>query len=58
MPSLRSPRQTKKAVGHPPRNRPSCLFMAAVAGEVIKGFHVAHEACRILRETSDTHFHS
>jgi glycosyltransferase involved in cell wall biosynthesis len=27
------------------------LFMAAVAGEVIKGFHVAHEACRILRET-------
>ena len=25
--------------------------MAAVAGEVIKGFHVAHEACRILRET-------
>jgi len=27
------------------------LFMAAVAGEVIKGFHVAHEACGILRET-------
>ena len=27
------------------------LFMAAVAGEVIKGFHVAHEACQILRET-------
>ena len=27
--------------------------MAAVAGEVIKGFHVAHEACRILRETRD-----
>jgi glycosyltransferase involved in cell wall biosynthesis len=27
------------------------LFMAAVAGEAIKGFHVAHEACRILRET-------
>ena len=27
------------------------LFTAAVAGEVIKGFHVAHEACRILRET-------
>ena len=24
------------------------LFTAAVAGEVIKGFHVAHEACRIL----------
>ena len=32
-------------------NRPTTLFMAAVAGEVIKGFHVAHEACRILRET-------
>jgi glycosyltransferase involved in cell wall biosynthesis len=27
------------------------LFMAAVAGEVIKGFRVAHEACRILSET-------
>ena len=26
------------------------LFMAAVAGEVIKGFHVAHEACRLLRQ--------
>jgi glycosyltransferase involved in cell wall biosynthesis len=25
--------------------------MAAVAGETIKGFHVAQEACRILRET-------
>ncbi len=32
-------------------NRPAMLFMAAVAGEVIKGFHVAHEACRVLRET-------
>ena len=27
------------------------LFMAAVAGEFIKGFQVAHEACGILRET-------
>ena len=27
------------------------LFIAAVAGETIKGFHIAHEACRILRET-------
>jgi len=27
------------------------LFMAAVAGEFIKGYHVAHEACRILRKT-------
>jgi glycosyltransferase involved in cell wall biosynthesis len=26
------------------------LFMAAVAGEFIKGFHVAHEACRLLRQ--------
>ncbi|MHB1561330.1 MAG: glycosyltransferase [Isosphaeraceae bacterium] len=26
------------------------LFMAAVAGETIKGFHVAHEACRLLRQ--------
>jgi len=25
--------------------------MAAVAGETIKGFHVAHEACRLLRQT-------
>ena len=27
------------------------LFMAAVAGESIKGYHVAHEACRLLRQT-------
>jgi len=27
------------------------LFMAAVAGEFIKGYHVAHEACRILRQS-------
>ena len=32
-------------------NGTTTLFMAAVAGEVFKGFHVAHEACRILRET-------
>ena len=25
--------------------------MAAVAGETIKGYHVAHEACRLLRQT-------
>ncbi len=31
--------------------RPTTLFMAAVAGETIKGYHVAHEACRILRHT-------
>ena len=34
-----------------PGNGPLRLFMAAVAGEFIKGFHVAHEACRILRQT-------
>ncbi len=27
------------------------LFMAAVVGEFIKGYHVAHEACRLLRQT-------
>jgi len=27
------------------------LFVAAVAGETIKGFHIAHEACRLLRQT-------
>ena len=31
--------------------RTTTLFMAAVAGETIKGYDVAHEACRILRET-------
>ncbi len=39
-----------------PRERPAdkpvvSLFMAAVAGEFIKGFHVAHEACRLLSQT-------
>jgi glycosyltransferase involved in cell wall biosynthesis len=34
-----------------PPDGPTRLFMAAVAGEAIKGFHVAHEACRILRQT-------
>ena len=34
--------------------RAARLFMAAVVGETIKGFHIAHEACRILRlERSD-----
>ncbi len=27
------------------------LFMAAVAGELMKDFHVAHEACLLLRQT-------
>ncbi|HZW32276.1 MAG TPA: glycosyltransferase family 4 protein [Isosphaeraceae bacterium] len=27
------------------------LFMAAVQGETIKGFHVAHAACRLLRQS-------
>jgi glycosyltransferase involved in cell wall biosynthesis len=31
--------------------RATALFMAAVAGETIKGYHVAHEACRMLRQT-------
>ena len=44
----REPRPPGEDVGS---NRRTTLFMAAVAGEVIKGFHVAHEACRILRET-------
>jgi glycosyltransferase involved in cell wall biosynthesis len=30
--------------------RPIRLFMAAVAGEFIKGYHIAHEACRLLRQ--------
>jgi glycosyltransferase involved in cell wall biosynthesis len=34
-----------------PPGQPAALFMAAVAGEAIKGFHVAHEACRLLRQT-------
>ena len=34
-----------------PETAPAKLFMAAVAGETIKGYHVAHEACRILRQT-------
>jgi glycosyltransferase involved in cell wall biosynthesis len=37
------------------RSSPACpaatLFMAAVAGEFIKGYHVAHEACRLLRQS-------
>jgi len=40
-------------VGRPAPNgkRPASLIMAAVAGEFIKGFHIAHEACRLLRQT-------
>ena len=34
-----------------PPGQKMVLFMAAVAGETIKGFHVAHEACRLLRQT-------
>jgi glycosyltransferase involved in cell wall biosynthesis len=34
-----------------PRSQRATLFMAAVAGETIKGYDVAHEACRILSET-------
>ena len=39
------------AHGQDARATLTTLFMAAVAGETIKGYHVAHEACRILRET-------
>jgi glycosyltransferase involved in cell wall biosynthesis len=45
------PGHPKDARSKPPEEARSTLFMAAVAGETIKGFHVAHEACRILRET-------
>jgi glycosyltransferase involved in cell wall biosynthesis len=34
-----------------PPGQVATLFMAAVAGEYIKGFHIAHEACRLLRQT-------
>ncbi len=34
-----------------PNGGRTILFMAAVAGETIKGYHVAHEACTILRES-------
>jgi len=52
--------QTEGEVGRPTPSeekilsrseRRHLLFMAAVAGETIKGFHVAHEACRLLRQT-------
>jgi glycosyltransferase involved in cell wall biosynthesis len=32
-----------------PPNRVTRLFMAAIAGEFIKGYHVAHDACARLR---------
>jgi glycosyltransferase involved in cell wall biosynthesis len=42
------------AVRDPSASRPrAVVFMAAVAGEFIKGFHVAHEACRLLRQARD-----
>jgi glycosyltransferase involved in cell wall biosynthesis len=34
----------------PAASRVLTLFMAAVRGEFIKGFHIAHQACRLLRE--------
>ncbi len=45
---IRNPKESPAP--DPANSRPIRLFMAAVAGEVIKGFHVAHEACRLLRE--------
>jgi len=49
----RPPVANEGGVGRPaPNEGPTVrLFMAAVAGEFIKGFHVAHEACRLLRQT-------
>ena len=42
----------RRAAGdHGQDARATRLFMAAVAGETIKGYHVAHEACRILRQS-------
>ena len=32
-------------------SRITTLFMAAVTGELMKGFHIAHEACRLLRQS-------
>jgi hypothetical protein len=37
--------------GRTPPATKTTLFMAAVAGEFIKGYHVAHEACQILRKS-------
>jgi hypothetical protein len=51
------PDQDQQASPTRPPDAKAILFMAAVAGETIKGFHVAHEACRIVRETrSDFEF--
>ncbi|WP_422927503.1 glycosyltransferase [Singulisphaera sp. PoT] len=36
-----------------PGGGPTTLFMAAVAEEFIKGAHVLHEACRLLRRSRD-----
>jgi glycosyltransferase involved in cell wall biosynthesis len=44
--------ETEGGVERPAPSAPrATLFMAAVVGETIKGYHVAHEACRILRQT-------
>ena len=45
--SLAAARRAERTVA----GQVATLFMAAVAGEFIKGFHVAHEACRLLRQT-------
>ena len=47
-PSPEEPQSNESTSGSP-----AIVFMAAVAGEVIKGYHVAHEACRLLRQTRD-----
>jgi glycosyltransferase involved in cell wall biosynthesis len=43
--------QAVSSHGQDARATKTTLFMAAVAGEFIKRYHVAHEACRILRQT-------
>jgi glycosyltransferase involved in cell wall biosynthesis len=43
--------QAVSSHGQDARATLTTLFMAAVVGETIKGYHVAHEACRILHET-------
>ena len=47
----RATEEAMSAHGQDARATLTTLFMAAVAGETIKGYHVAHEACRILHET-------
>jgi len=51
MDTARFPWPPPEESGAKTENAPAVLFMAAVAGEFIKGAHVAHEACRLLRQS-------